>query len=112
VVFYEEDDESPIEDFLRGLPTKKVRKKVWKFILLLEERGYEMPSAYAKHLTGYPLYELIIDFQNDTYRIFYFFEGRLIVLLHGFIKKTYETPRAEIDLALRRMEKWKSAKEC
>jgi phage-related protein len=112
VIFYEDKDGSPVKDFLRGLPSKKVRKKANKFIFLLEERGNEMPSDYAKHLRGYSLWELIINFQKNAYRIFYCFEGKRIILLHGFVKKTEETPTNEIHLALGRWEAWKRVENC
>ena len=37
-------------------------------------------------------------------RIIFAFNDQTIVLLSGFIKKTRKTPRAEIDLALKRLE--------
>lgn len=35
--------------------------------------------------------------------------GREIIVLHGFVKKTQETPRAELETALRRMKEVKDA---
>ncbi len=35
--------------------------------------------------------------------------GRRIVMLHGFVKKTQKTPRAELETALRRMKEVKHA---
>jgi phage-related protein len=35
-------------------------------------------------------------------RVLFFLESNCMVLLHGFIKKTQQTPKREIDLALRR----------
>jgi len=38
-------------------------------------------------------------------RIFYCFKpGGVIVLLHGFIKKSQKTPRREMEIAQKRME--------
>jgi len=34
--------------------------------------------------------------------------GKRIVVLHGFIKKTQETPRKELDIAIRRMKEVKN----
>jgi len=37
---------------------------------------------------------------SDIYRVFSFFdEGRLIILLNGFQKKSQKTPKSEIELA-------------
>ena len=35
-------------------------------------------------------------------RVMFYVEGRTMVLLHGFIKKTQKTPQYELDLALKR----------
>jgi len=35
--------------------------------------------------------------------------GRRIVMLHGFIKKTQKTPRAELETTIRRMKEIKHA---
>jgi phage-related protein len=107
VVFYEEHGVCPVMEFLRSLPSKKVKEKVNARILLLGEKGFRMPFEYNKNLKGYPLWELKIPYGTNTYRVLYFFHGSLVVLLHGFAKKTDETPKSHIDLALRRMERWK-----
>ena len=42
----------------------------------------------------------IADNGSNIYRVFSFFdEGKLIVLVNGFIKKTQKTPKSEIELA-------------
>jgi phage-related protein len=40
--------------------------------------------------------------QQRIARVIFCILGRHIVLLHGFIKKTQKTPKAELDLALKR----------
>jgi phage-related protein len=51
------------------------------------------------------LLELRVQVASDISRIFYFMpEGSRFVLLHGFIKKTEETPTRELDIAKSRME--------
>ncbi|MBA4304118.1 MAG: addiction module toxin RelE [Sphingobacteriaceae bacterium] len=60
-----------------------------------------IPSKFFEHLTGSTgLYEIRIAVGNDIYRVFCFFdEGKLIVLLNGFQKKTQKTPKQELALA-------------
>lgn len=41
-------------------------------------------------------------------RILFSHEPEGLIILHGFIKKTQKTPRAEIDLALRRRDEYRS----
>ncbi|WP_219885152.1 type II toxin-antitoxin system RelE/ParE family toxin [Marinilabilia salmonicolor] len=52
------------------------------------------------------MYEIRIEAGSNIYRIFSFFDdNKLVILLHGFQKKTQKTPRKEIAQAkkLRRM---------
>lgn len=105
VIFYEEGGLRPVETFLRDLP-KKAKIKAERWIQLLGEKGIEMPSAYSNKLQGSPLHELIINYRTNAYRVFYFFSGKFIILVHGFVKKTNETPKPEITLAEIRMKNW------
>ena len=43
--------------------------------------------------------------------IYFFYDGRRIVLTHGFIKKTQKTPPAEIKRAKGYREEYRSRKE-
>ena len=46
------------------------------------------------------LFEIRVEVGSNIYRVFSFFdEGKLIVLVNGFIKKTRKTPKSEIELA-------------
>jgi len=48
------------------------------------------------------LYEIRIKAGANIFRIFCFFdEGKLVILLNGFQKKTQKTPRNEIEKALK-----------
>jgi phage-related protein len=60
-----------------------------------------VPTEYLKHLEGTNgLYEIRVSSGSNIYRIFCFFdEGNLIILLHGFQKKTQKTPTNQIKLA-------------
>ena len=46
------------------------------------------------------LYEIRVEVGSDIYRVFSFFDqGKIIVLVNGFQKKTQKTPANERDLA-------------
>jgi phage-related protein len=46
------------------------------------------------------LFEIRVEVGSNIYRVFSFFDdGKLIVLVNGFIKKTRKTPKSEIELA-------------
>lgn len=62
-----------------------------------------MPEKYFKHLAHADgLYEIRVEIESNIYRIFSFFdEGKLIIIINGFQKKTNKTPKLEIDKALK-----------
>lgn len=104
-VFFEEKDKVPVSDFLKG-QTRKVREKLYRFISILEEKGHNMPYAYAEKLTHSEVWELKIPFGKNEYRIFYFYDHEKIVLVHTLIKKTNQTPLGDLDLAEKRRKQY------
>ena len=72
-----------------------------------------IPEKYFKHIEGSDgLYEIRVKVSRNLFRIFCFFdEGRLIIILHGFQKKSAKTPRKEIEKAKRLMEEYYNEKE-
>lgn len=60
-----------------------------------------IPEIYFKHLENSKgLYEIRIQVGSNIYRIFCFFDKRnLVVVGHGFQKKTQKTPQAELERA-------------
>lgn len=92
------------ESFLRKQNTK-VQDKIYKVIEIIET--YErVPSNYLKFLKGTDgLYEARIRLASDIWRVFCFFdEGKLVILLNGFSKKSQKTPQKEIKKAVRLMK--------
>jgi len=58
-----------------------------------------IPTKFFKHLED-GIYEIRIDRGGNIFRIFAFFDdNKLVVLLHGFQKKSQKTPRKEIERA-------------
>lgn len=92
------------EFFVRQRP--KVRDKIIWTLELIEQLD-TVPETYLKHLEGSSgLYEIRVQQGSDIFRIFSFFdEGKLIVLINGFHKKTQKTPKSELQKA----EKLKAA---
>lgn len=94
------------EDFLLGQP-KKVQDKIFKIIEAIEmlER---VPSNYLKAMEGTNgLYEARIQLASNIWRVFCFFDnGKLVILLNGFQKKTQKTPKNELEKALRLMKEY------
>ena len=91
--------------------SKKVKAKImWTFDSI--EELQRVPETYLKHLENTDgLYEIRIQSGSDIFRIFCFFdEGRLVVLVNGFQKKTQKTPKQEIELALKLKAEYESKK--
>lgn len=87
------------EEFYDKQPEKVKKKIIWTFKVI--EEIDRIPEVYLKHLkntTG--LYEIRVQVGNNIYRIFCFFDfDNIIVIGHGFQKKTQKTPKQEIERA-------------
>lgn len=110
IEYYETaEGKSSVKEFIDSLPPESKAKYI--FIAdLLEEYGIVVKEPYVKPITGrQKLFEIRIKDKANIYRILYFaFTGKKFVLLHGFTKKTEKTPGKEIEIAVRRMEKYLS----
>jgi phage-related protein len=52
---------------------------------------------------GGGLYEVRTSIAGNIYRVLFCLDGSTMVLLHGFQKKSQKTPKADLELARRRM---------
>lgn len=52
---------------------------------------------------GNGLWEVRCRLEDRIARVIFCVEGPVMVLLHGFIKKTQKTPKHELDLAMKRL---------
>ena len=82
-----------------------VRKKIDWVIGLVQELEI-IPSKCFRHIEGTEgIFEIRVMIRRNIFRIFCFFdEDQLIILLHGFQKKTQKTPKNEITKAIRLRE--------
>lgn len=80
--------------------TEKVKKKILWTLRVVEDLD-QIPETYFKRLTGSDdLYEIRVQVGRDIFRIFCFFDkGNVVVIGHGFTKKTQKTPQSELDRA-------------
>jgi len=94
------------EEFLSKQKPKVKEKIAWTFLLIEDLK--QIPENYLKHIEGTNgLYEIRIQFGNDIFRIFCFFDkGKLVILANGFQKKTQKTPKQEISKALKIMDEY------
>ena len=106
LVFYvEENGNTPIQDFLLSLDAKTQARFEWS-IERLRVTNVFAREPLVKHLTG-KIWELREESKTNIYRLLYFFyTGKRIVFLHGFQKKSQKTPSKEIEIAVKRMQRY------
>ncbi len=89
----------PVEEFLGSLTGKQAQKVTW--VLQLIEELEVIPAQYFKKLVNTDdLWEVRVQTGGNIFRFLGFLDGdQLVVLNHGFQKKTQKTPKKEIQLA-------------
>jgi len=99
------------EDFYTPLDSKLKNKIIEVFRMIRSEK--QISNKFFKQITGVKdLYEIRIRWSNNIYRIFCCLDkGKLVILFNGFMKKTQETPKREIDKAKRLMKEYFKEKE-
>jgi len=89
------------ETFYDGQPDKVKKKILWTLKVIRELD--QIPETYLKHIKNSSgLYEIRVQVGNNIFRIFCFFDvDNLVVVGHGFQKKTQKTPKQQIEKAER-----------
>lgn len=99
------DGDVPMLDFLKNLDIK-LRAKVLRDMALLKEYGNAVREPQSKYLAE-GIFELRSKQSTNIARSLYFFEpNRTVVFTNGFVKKSTETPRSELDKAITRKIDW------
>lgn len=81
----------------------KLKAKFVKTIVLIKKHGPNLGLPTTKPLGG-GLFEIRIKAQEGIGRAFFcYVKNNKIIILHGFIKKTQETPKNDIELARKRL---------
>jgi phage-related protein len=100
VSFFRSDTgNEPVRDWLRSL-LKEERKIIGEDILKVQF-CWPIGKPLAGSL-GRGLWEVRSRLGDRIARTIFYVEGRTMVLLHGFIKKTQKTPPHELALAIKR----------
>jgi phage-related protein len=87
------------KSFYDGQESKVKNKILWTFRVI--EELNQIPETYFKYLKNSSgIYEIRVQVGNNIFRIFCFFDiDNLVVVGHGFQKKTQKTPKVEIERA-------------
>ena len=95
--------DEPVAEYIKKLSLKE-RIRIEGCLFILSTTG-RLDMPHGRKMVGQKdLYEI----RSGRHRIFYsFYEGE-VVLLHAFMKKSQETPKGEITLALRRFANYTS----
>lgn len=92
----------PVREFIDSLdePTQDDVLAAFEYLRI---RNVHARTPHVKHVRD-KLYELRVTSNDNNYRFFYFFYiNRRIVILHAIEKKRQDLPKADIDLAIKRM---------
>jgi phage-related protein len=106
VQFFRQGNTEPVREWLQGLP-RSIRHKIGTNVQAVQWRWPVGPPLVNGFGGG--LYEVRTGVDDDVYRVFFCNIQHTMVLLHGFMKKTQQTPKAELDLARKRQKIVKGA---
>lgn len=99
IKFYRKSpSDCPVQEFLDSLQGKVAQKVIW--VLGLVEDLERVPAQYfCKLADTEDIWEFRIKLGSNIYRVLAFWDGNVVVVTHGFIKKTQKTPPQEIERA-------------
>lgn len=101
VVFYKTDSgKEPVRDWLKEL-NKEDRRVIGEDIKTVQF-GWPLGMPLVRKLEK-GLWEVRIQLDNRIARILFTAHNGIMVLLHGFIKKSQKTPANDLKVAKRRM---------
>ena len=93
-------------EYIQKVPVKD-KGKIAAYITFLRDCSGQLDEPYSRYIRS-GIRELRIDFARNRHRIFYItVEGKKIILLRAFLKKTPKTPEQEIVRALNNFEDYK-----
>ena len=101
VVFYRtEAGREPVREWLIGL-SREARKAIGEDIKTAQF-GWPLGMPLIRKLEP-GLWEIRSDIDQGIARVIFTVEGAMMVLLHGFVKKSRKTPLDELSTARRRL---------
>ena len=105
VQFYKQPNgKEPVREWLKSL-RKEERRAIGEDVKMVQE-GWPLGMPLVRNL-GKGLWEVRSTLANTIARVLFVMNEGQIVLLHGFIKKTQETPLHELEIAIARAKQVK-----
>lgn len=107
VVFFRTDTGTePVRGWLKSLPVS--HKKVIGADIKTVQFGWPLGMPLVEKLEPY-LWEVRTRVPDGIARILFTVDGHMMILLHGFIKKTRKIPQKEINTARSRLRQYQDA---
>ena len=108
-LYRDDDGSTPLVEWLATIETRnrKTYEKCRSYLQRLADFGRDLRRPTADFLRD-GMYELRIKHLGVNYRILYGFVGQDVVLVSHGITKEKRVPSKEIDLAVERLEKFRS----
>lgn len=108
VIYYASSaKQNPVSNFLDSLSAKQ-QSKIIRVLNYIREYGLESVALHTRKISGSPLWEIRI-LGSDNIRVIYAIPIRnIVLLLHGFIKKSQKTPHKELNKALERLKEYQN----
>lgn len=102
IQFYKKSNNNPIMDFILSL-NEESQLDVLALFRKMETDPFNLGTLSKKIKGVKNLFELRVKSKNIIIRLFYCYKkNKIIVVLHGFIKKTQKIPIKELELAIKR----------
>jgi phage-related protein len=99
--FKTEAGNEPVKDWLLSLDWDS--KKIIGNDIKTAEYGWPIGMPLIRKFEGQQkLWEVRSNIKDGIVRIIFTIDGELMILLHGFIKKSQKTEKKDIDLAVKR----------
>ena len=96
----------PVREWLLGL--RREDKKAIGEDIKTVQFGWPLGMPLVEKLER-DIWEVRTDLEQRIFRVLFTIHGDMIVLLHGFIKKTQKTPPQDLTLARRRLRELREA---
>ena len=101
VVFYRTDaGNEPVREWLKGLP-REDRRTIGEDIKTAQY-GWPLGMPLIRKMER-NLWEFRSNISSGIARVLFTVKGAMMILLHGFVKKSQKTPPAELNTARRRL---------
>jgi phage-related protein len=104
----DEEGNAPVKDFILGQPDGAIAEILHVF-KLLRQFNITLGMPYVRKINRSGIRELRIKHGSDIYRIFFFAHtGQRFILLHAILKKENKISESDRNLAIQRMNNYKS----